>query len=70
LRSLSGGQAKVILPITDPYVTHHVSLGSFATVYVKVNQFFFLVLGSFFLSLLTHRTNPTSWESCRFWESK
>ncbi len=27
--------AKVILPITDPYVVHHGALGSFATVYVK-----------------------------------
>jgi phosphonoacetate hydrolase len=27
--------AKVILPITDPYVVHHGSLGSFATIYVK-----------------------------------
>jgi phosphonoacetate hydrolase len=29
------GAAKVILPITDPYVQHHGALGSFATVYVK-----------------------------------
>ena len=28
-------EAKVILPITDPYVVHHGSLGSFATIYVK-----------------------------------
>lgn len=28
------GQARVILPITDPYVVHHGALGSFATVYV------------------------------------
>jgi phosphonoacetate hydrolase len=27
------GQARVILPITDPYVAHHGSLGSFATIY-------------------------------------
>ena len=27
--------AKVILPITDPYVVHHGALGSFATIYVK-----------------------------------
>jgi phosphonoacetate hydrolase len=27
------GQARVILPITDPYVVHHGALGSFATVY-------------------------------------
>ncbi|MEK7976014.1 phosphonoacetate hydrolase, partial [Burkholderia contaminans] len=26
--------ARVILPITDPYVVHHGALGSFATVYV------------------------------------
>jgi phosphonoacetate hydrolase len=28
------GKARVILPITDPYVVHHGSLGSFATCYV------------------------------------
>ena len=28
------GQARVILPITDPYVQHHGALGSFATVYL------------------------------------
>ena len=27
------GEARVILPITDPYVVHHGALGSFATVY-------------------------------------
>lgn len=28
------GKARVILPITDPYVVHHGALGSFATIYV------------------------------------
>lgn len=28
------GAARVILPITDPYVAHHGSLGSFATIYI------------------------------------
>ena len=28
------GAARVILPITDPYVAHHGALGSFATIYV------------------------------------
>ena len=28
------GKARVILPITDPYVAHHGALGSFATVYL------------------------------------
>jgi phosphonoacetate hydrolase len=28
------GTARVILPITDPYVVHHGALGSFATIYV------------------------------------
>jgi phosphonoacetate hydrolase len=32
---LAGGKARVILPITDPYVVHHGALGSFATVYVN-----------------------------------
>ena len=29
------GRAKVILPITDPYVVHHGALGSYAAVYLK-----------------------------------
>jgi phosphonoacetate hydrolase len=33
---LGAGQARVILPITDPYVAHHGALGSFATVYLPV----------------------------------
>ena len=31
---LGEAQARVILPITDPYVVHHGALGSFATVYL------------------------------------
>ncbi len=31
---LDAGQARVILPITDPYVVHHGALGSFATAYL------------------------------------
>ena len=31
---LGQGKARVILPITDPYVKHHGALGSFATVYL------------------------------------
>jgi len=31
---LGRGTARVILPITDPYVVHHGALGSFATVYL------------------------------------
>jgi phosphonoacetate hydrolase len=35
LESLLGpGRARVILPITDPYVVHHGALGSYATVYL------------------------------------
>jgi len=34
---LGAGKARVILPITDPYVVHHGALGSFATVYVGGN---------------------------------
>lgn len=33
-RRLGAGTARVILPITDPYVAHHGALGSFATVYL------------------------------------
>lgn len=32
---LGFGKARVILPITDPYVGHHGSLGSFATIYLQ-----------------------------------
>ncbi len=32
---LGDGVARVILPITDPYVAHHGALGSFATVYLE-----------------------------------
>jgi phosphonoacetate hydrolase len=32
------GQARVILPITDPYVAHHGSLGSFATIYTPPGE--------------------------------
>jgi len=32
---LGAGVARVILPITDPYVVHHGALGSFATVYLE-----------------------------------
>jgi len=33
-RIMSPGAARVILPITDPYVVHHGALGSYATVYL------------------------------------
>ncbi len=33
-RELGPGKARVILPITDPYVVHHGALGSFATAYL------------------------------------
>ena len=34
---LGGGKARVILPITDPYVVHHGALGSFATAYLPAD---------------------------------
>ncbi|MEX0583547.1 MAG: phosphonoacetate hydrolase [Sneathiella sp.] len=34
-QSIGDGAARVILPITDPYVVHHGALGSFATAYLK-----------------------------------
>jgi phosphonoacetate hydrolase len=34
---LGPGRARVILPITDPYVVHHGALGSFATIYVPAD---------------------------------
>jgi phosphonoacetate hydrolase len=33
---LGAAKARVILPITDPYVVHHGALGSYATVYLPV----------------------------------
>ena len=33
--ALGPGTARVILPITDPYVVHHGALGSFATAYLQ-----------------------------------
>ncbi len=30
-------RARVILPITDPYVVHHGALGSFATIYLPAD---------------------------------
>ena len=35
--ALGAGKARVILPITDPYVVHHGSLGSFATCYLPAD---------------------------------
>jgi phosphonoacetate hydrolase len=34
---LGPGRARVILPITDPYVVHHGALGSFATIYLPAD---------------------------------
>ncbi len=34
---LGASKARVILPITDPYVVHHGALGSFATIYVDAS---------------------------------
>lgn len=35
---LGAGKARVILPITDPYVVHHGALGSFATIYLPAGS--------------------------------
>ena len=35
---MGAGVARVILPITDPYVVHHGALGSFATVYLPAGS--------------------------------
>jgi phosphonoacetate hydrolase len=34
---LGAGKARVILPITDPYVVHHGALGSYATIYLPAD---------------------------------
>jgi phosphonoacetate hydrolase len=38
LREAGIAEARVILPITDPYVVHHGALGSYATVYVDAQH--------------------------------
>jgi phosphonoacetate hydrolase len=38
LKELGIAEARVILPITDPYVVHHGALGSYATVYVNADH--------------------------------
>ena len=35
---IGAGAARVILPITDPYVAHHGALGSFATIYLPTGR--------------------------------
>ncbi|CAG4898104.1 phosphonoacetate hydrolase [Paraburkholderia saeva] len=37
-RGVEAGGARVILPITDPYVRHHGALGSYATVYLPAGD--------------------------------
>jgi phosphonoacetate hydrolase len=37
-KTLEEGGARVILPITDPYVVHHGALGSFATIYFNSDE--------------------------------
>jgi phosphonoacetate hydrolase len=43
---LGQGKARVILPITDPYVVHHGALGSFATVYLPEGSDVQALIGS------------------------
>jgi phosphonoacetate hydrolase len=42
---MGAGAARVILPITDPYVAHHGALGSFATVYLPAGAEIDAILG-------------------------
>src|SRR3954469_9508016 len=42
---LGPGKARVILPITDPYVVHHGALGSFATIYLPAGADIGALLG-------------------------
>jgi phosphonoacetate hydrolase len=42
---MGAGKARVILPITDPYVAHHGALGSFATVYLSAGADVDAILG-------------------------
>jgi phosphonoacetate hydrolase len=38
LSRLAAGRVRVVLPITDPYVSHHAALGSFATIYCSAQE--------------------------------
>ncbi|MBM4437319.1 MAG: phosphonoacetate hydrolase [Actinobacteria bacterium] len=38
LRSCVAGPVRVVLPITDPHVTHHAGLGSFASIHLPADQ--------------------------------
>ncbi len=38
LSEIGGNDIRVVLPITDPYVSHHASLGSFAMIYCPSNN--------------------------------
>jgi phosphonoacetate hydrolase len=42
---LGAGKARVVLPITDPYVAHHGALGSFATIYLPAGADVDAILG-------------------------
>jgi phosphonoacetate hydrolase len=41
---LGAGRARVILPITDPYVVHHGALGSFATIYLPADDVYAMMV--------------------------
>ena len=43
---IGAGRARVILPITDPYVAHHGALGSFATAYLPADADLAEVIGT------------------------
>ena len=54
---IGAGRARVILPITDPYVVHHGALGSFATVHLPDGADVAGVPGA-------HRRASRAWRSC------
>ena len=54
---LGTAQARVILPITDPYVVHHGALGSFATVYLPAD----VDTGALIKRIAAHRGVESVW---------
>ena len=54
---IGAGRARVILPITDPYVVHHGALGSFATVHLPARR-------GRGRHRRAHRRRSRAWSSC------
>ena len=62
------GAARVILPITDPYVVHHGALGSFATVYLPAGADADALLAALARAARASRSRSTRDEACARFE--